>query len=142
MFIIFLICIGILVCLFIGWWIELPCGATKIKFDAFKQFYAINQQRWELGDNYVTCIIDDDSHRWFSTKRENFYFGFFDYQKYKRFHANIKRNRITDGNMRATSEMLKMVKKDISNMESLAKQQQKQAMNNLNSILNNLGGVK
>jgi hypothetical protein len=138
------ICIGVLICLWIGWWINVPFCATKIKFSAFKQFYSINPNRWSLEDSYVRCQIDDaDPYRWrtFGYKR-NFYFGFLDYQKYKIFHHKIERNNITEGNMEATAEMLKMVKKDIANMEDIAQRYQKQAVDNLDAILNNLGGTK
>ena len=40
--------------------------------------------------------------------------------------------------MQATAEMLNAVKQDIANMESLAQQQKKQAVDNLNAILKNL----
>lgn len=135
------ICIGVLICLWIGWWMNVPYSGTKIKFSAFKQFYSINPKRWLLEDGYVSCAIDDDLSGWgrWSHKRD-FYFGFLDYQRYKRFHTKIKRNKITEGNMQATAEMLKMVKKDIANMEDIAQKYKKQAVDNLDTILNNLGG--
>ena len=40
--------------------------------------------------------------------------------------------------MKATAEMLSVVKEDIAKMESLAQRQNKQAVDNITSILNNL----
>lgn len=40
--------------------------------------------------------------------------------------------------MESTANMINAVKKDIANMENLAEQQKKQAMDNFNNILNKL----
>ena len=128
------------------WSLYSPDNAAKIKFVSFKQFYSINPDRWILKDAYVICKIDHErqgySGLFNSRTEEKFRFGFFDYLKYDKFCDKLKSQKIENKNMMATSEMLRMVKRDIANMESLGQQQQKQAMDNFNNILNNLGGAK
>ena len=149
---IILICVFIVFGAYIFWLlIEYDCvnkQYPKIKFDAFQKFYSINPERWELEDDFVACKIDIERHHpfysvsFYDYTRERFRFGFLDYQRYKRFHNKVKKDKLHVENMENIAKMLKMVKKDIANMEDLAQQQQKQAMDNLNSILNNLGGTK
>lgn len=115
-----------------------PGDAVKISFESFKQFYSINPKRWKLNDNYVECIIPDKTRYGLFYHTEKFYFSFFDYQKYKKFLKKVKQDKIDTRNMQATAKMLNAVKQDIANMESLAQQQKKQAVDNLNAILKNL----
>ena len=115
-----------------------PKDTTKISFKSFQQFYVINPKRWVLNNTYVECIIPDKSRYGLFDYTEKFYFNFFDYQKYKKFLKKVEQDKIDTKNMRATAEMLNAVKQDIANMESLAQQQKKQAVDNLNAILKNL----
>ena len=115
-----------------------PDDAAEISFEAFHQFYLINPNRWKLYYDYVECIIPDKSKYRILDYTEKFYFSFFDYQKYKKFLKKVKQDKIDIRNMQATAKMLNAVKQDIANMESLAQQQKKQAVDNLNAILKNL----
>ena len=128
--------------LFIAWLFtpSISDRDATIKFKAFKQFYSINPDRWEPNEFYVTCIIKDrDKNSWLSwPRKQDFYFGFIDYQKYKRFYRKIKQDKYDVIKMKATAEMLSVVKEDIANMENLAQQQKEQAVDNITSILNNL----
>ena len=119
----------------------------KIKFDAFKKFYSINPDRWNLDTVSVVCKIKNEECNFYrglfyTYDSERFYFSFFDWLRYKRFRKTLEKNKLEKKHMESTARMINMVKKDIANMEDLAHQQQKQAMDNLNSILNNLGGTK
>lgn len=134
-----------LIYILIDWSINTPGDTTKIKFKAFEKFYAINPERWELKDSYVVCLIEDQNRRYSyyrSYDRKCFCFGVLDYRRYKRFCKMVERNKIKEKDMKNIAEMLGAVRQDITNMENLADQQKKQAMDNLNSILNNLGGTK
>ena len=119
-----------------------------IKFESFEKFYSINPDRWELNDPYVACKIDNDKKHepygglFYSYKLEQFRFSRSDYKKYKNFLKKLELNKLENKHMESTSKMLSMVKKDIANMEELAEQQKKQALDNFNNILNNLGGTK
>ena len=141
-FMICLLCSPIfLIGLFICWVLSPsnPKNAAKISFKSFEQFYSINPKRWKLNDDYVECIIPDKSkYGFFFDHTEKFYFNFFDYQKYKKFLKKVKQDNSDAKNMKATAEMLNAVKQDIANMENLAQQQKKQAVDNITSILNNL----
>lgn len=142
---IFLICVVcsliFLIGLLIYWGLSPsnPNNAAKISFKSFEQFYSINPKRWKLNDDYVECILPDKSkYGFFSDRTEKFYFNFFDYQKYKKFLKKVKQDKNDAKNMKVTAEMLNAVKQDIANMENLAQQQKKQAIDNITSILNNL----
>lgn len=119
-----------------------------IKFESFQKFYSINPDRWELKDPYVACKIDNGKEHdpyvgmFYSHEFEKFRFSRSDYKKYKRFLKQLEQNKLENKHMESTSKMLSMVKKDIANMEELAEQQKKQALDNFNTILNNLGGTK
>lgn len=116
---------------------DYPNNAAPISFKAFEQFYLINPNRWKLKKNYVTCLIQYGD-RWYLEDERSFYFGWLDYQKYKRFYNKIQQDKINERDMKTTAEMLSAVKQDIANMESLAQRQKKQAVDNLNAILKNL----
>ena len=141
---IFCICILLAPIFMIGYFIywgfspSNPKDAAKISFKSFQQFYVINPKRWVLNNTYVECIIPDKSRCGLFDYTEKFYFNFFDYQKYKEFLKKVEQDKIDTKNMRATAEMLNAVKQDIANMERLAQQQKKQAVDNLNAILKNL----
>ena len=140
--------IGILIFLgFVSDWATESPDIAKIKFKAFERFYSINPDRWELEDGCVICRIYNDKEKQYgglfhNYTKEWFRFGFMDYQKYKKFKRKIERNKFKEKNMQITSRMLKAVREDIENMESLAQKQQSEAMDNIRSILNNLGGTK
>lgn len=115
----------------------------KIAFKAFKKFYSINPDRWTLDKASVICQIvneEKSSYRglFYTYDNERFYFTFFDYLRYKRFCKRLAKDKLNAEHMESTAKMLGMVKKDIANMESLAEQQKKQAMENFDSILKNL----
>lgn len=120
----------------------------EIKFESFEKFYSINPDRWELKEPYVACKIDNGKEHhpydglFYSYKLEKFRFSSSDYKKYKKFLKQLEQNKLENKHMESTSKMLSMVKKDIANMEELAEQQKKQALDNFNTILNNIGGTK
>lgn len=128
-------------------WVDYPTyykDLPKIKFEAFKKFYSINPDRWNLEDGYVACKIENDRKQrpygglFYDYKKEGFCFGFFDWLKYTDFCRELETKKQDTKHMKATSEMIRMVKKDIENMEALAQQQKKQAAENLDAILKNL----
>lgn len=117
---------------------DVPSNAAKISFKAFKKFYLINPDRWELCSCYVECKIPMECYPKLFANSEEFYFNFFDCQKYKKFLKRIRKNKIKTKNAEATAKMINAVKKDIADMESLAQQQQKQAIDNIASILSTI----
>lgn len=151
-----LICLIVFIALIVGIisFIELLMDYTcntgsnypKIKFAAFKKFYTINPDRWNLDIASVVCKIVNEEYSpyrglFHTYNSERFYFSFLDYLRYTIFRKQLEKDKLKAKHMEATSKMLGMVKKDIANMENLAEQQKKQAMENFDSILNNLGGT-
>jgi hypothetical protein len=127
----------------ISWWCETNSEYPKIKFKAFKKFYSINPDRWTLQGHSVVCQIvneQNSSYRglFYTYENEIFYFTFFGYLRYKRFCKQLAKDKLNAKHMESTAKMLGMVKKDIANMEDLAEQQKKKAMENFDSILKNL----
>ena len=115
----------------------------KIAFKAFKKFYSINPERWTFDMSSVLCRIDNEEKSayrglFYSYDKERFYFTFFDYLRYKRFRKQIAKDQLNAKHMESTAKMIGMVKKDIANMEDLAEQYKKKAMENFDSILKNL----
>jgi hypothetical protein len=136
---------------FIIWLIAISCeydvytdkNKPKIKFEAFKKFYAINPDRWNLDIGYVKCKIVNENKSayrglFYTYDSEQFYFSFLDYFKYKRFCKQLEKDKLNKKHMEATAKMIGMVKKDIANMENLAEQQKQQAIENFDYILKNL----
>lgn len=140
--------IGVVIFLrFFLYWLDDSPDAAKIKFKAFERFYSINPDRWELEDGCVICRIYNDKKKpydglFYNYTKDWFRFGFIDYYRYKKFKRKIERNKVKEKNIQIASRMLKAVREDIENMESLAQKQQSEAMDNIRSILNNLGGTK
>ena len=136
----------VLIIYVVGILIEYSCTKSNdipiIKFDAFRKFYSINPERWELEGDYVVCKIDIKRESIFygicAYNTERFRFGFWDFQRYKIFRNQIEKDKMNSKHMESTAKMLGMVKKDIANMEDLAEQQKKKAMENFDSILKNL----
>lgn len=123
------------------WESDSPGCAPKIKFKSFEKFYWVNPDRWILEDGYVKCKMGESkSYKglFLDSTTEKFGFGFFDYYKYKKFKNKIYKDKMKRKKMKITAEMLKVVKEDIANMEDLAEQQKKHAMDNINVILNGL----
>lgn len=115
----------------------------KIAFKAFKKFYSINPDRWTLDKASVICQIvneEKSSYRglFYTYDKERFYFTFLDYLRYKRFRKQLAKDELNAKHMESTAKMLGMVKKDIANMEDLAEQQKKKAMENFETILKNI----
>ena len=126
-----------------------PDNEPTIEFESFKKFYSINPDRWILEDGYVVCKIGELKESYYygryfhDYKKQKFYFASYSgFRKYKKFQKKLEQDKLEVARMKATSEMLNMVKQDIANMETLAEQQQQQAKENFNKILNNLGGIK
>lgn len=124
---------------------DVPDHEPTITFESFKKFYSINPDRWILEDQYVICKIGDTKGSYYygltfyDYKKQKCYFeSSSDLRKYKKFQKKLEQDKLETARMKATSEMLGMVKKDIANMEDLAEQQKKQAMENFDSILKNL----
>lgn len=133
--------------LLITYWCGTDKACPKIKFKAFKKFYSINPDRWTLEYQSVVCqIVNEEKSAYrglfYTYDNERFYFTLFDYIRYKIFRKRLAKDKLNKEHMESTAKMLGMVKKDIANMENLAEQQKKKAMDNLNDILKNLGGTK
>lgn len=116
----------------------------KIKFNTFKKFYEINPDRWKLSNdteyknNYVACYMTRHEGSMLSTGYHRFRFGFIDYRRYTHWLKHIEKQKTNLKNMQLMADMIAAVKQDIANMENLAQQQKKQAIDNITSILNNL----
>jgi hypothetical protein len=147
-FIIAIVCnVILLICNIVEYQTYTDKSYPKIKFSAFKKFYSINPERWNLDIGSVVCKIVNEENKayrglFYTYDKERFYFGFLDYIKYKRFCKQIRKDKLNAEHMESTSKMLSMVRKDIDNMEELGRKQQEQARDNFNKILNNLGGTK
>ena len=126
-----------------SYWCDTDSRYPKIKFEAFKKFYSINPDRWTLYESFVECkIVNEEKSAYrglfYTYDSEAFYFSFFDYKRYKRFRKQLAKDKLNAEHMESTAKMIGMVKKDIANMEDLAEQQKKKAMENFDSILKNL----
>lgn len=148
LFVILFICLAVacfinVVSTLIDYDYELDKNCPKIEFKAFKKFYSINPDRWTLGQGYVICKIVNESKSsyrglFYTYDNERFYFTLPDYIKYKRFRKQLEKDKLNAKHMESTAKMIGMVKKDIANMEDLAEQHKKKAMENFDTILKNL----
>lgn len=102
-------------------WFDSIDNTPKIKFSSFKKFYAINQYRWNLHDDGVSCRIDNP----FGTISTHF--GFIDFYRYKLWRRSLdKRDRCKE-HAKDLAVIIANVKKDIANTERVAELKCKEA---------------
>lgn len=89
---------------------------ARIKFSAFKKFYALNPDRWDLTDSYVICRSKQDS--WIY--RDSFSFGFIDFYRYKLWYYKDEKDCEEKQKAKELARMIVAVKKDIENAELTA----------------------
>jgi len=121
----------------VNWWVD-GHGYPKIKFSAFKKFYAINQNRWELYDGHVMC--KSDSKYGGTLVMDHFSFGVIDFYRYKLWRK--RRDKMLENQVQAKSieRMVESVKRDIKNMELLSQQEINKAKTNMKYIFDNING--
>lgn len=93
----------------------------KLKFSAFKKFYALNPNRWDLSDCWVACC---------GCKSGSVYthFGFIDFYRYKLWYRRRQKNLEKKDQAEALANIIAAVKKDIENAELHAQFQYGKAM--------------
>lgn len=135
------ICIGIAFIFvnLVGWATTVP-NAPKIKYKSFRTFYSINPNRWELDDGCVWCrtINHNSLNKYSHGPKEIFRFGFIGYLRYCSWTKREEKRKHEIDNAKITSKMLSSVKQDIETIELRAKEQQLQAIDDLQQIVNNL----
>lgn len=121
----------------IFWWVDCY-GYPKIKFSAFKKFYAINQNRWELYDGHVMC--KSDSKHGGTLVMDHFSFGVIDFYRYKLWCK--RRDKMLENQVQAKSieRMVESVKRDIKSMELLSQQEINKAKTEITYIFDNING--
>lgn len=110
-------------------------GYPKLKFKSFLSFYTINQERWKLNYNTVECILKS-SYGGLFEKTEKFCFSYIDTLRYHHWHKNLDKHAQSQSHAKITAQMIAAVKEDIAKTESLAKQEQAEAINIIRSIQN------
>lgn len=106
----------------------------KLKFKSFLSFYDINPKRWELNYHTVDCILKS-SYSGILRTEETFCFSYIDTICYKCWHKNLDKHAQSQSHAKITAQMIAAVKEDIAKTESLAKQEQTEAINIIRSIL-------
>ena len=103
----------------IGWGCSVDHG-IKIKFTAFKKFYAINPNRWDIYEDHVACNT-------ITYSREQFHFGFIDFIRYRWWVKGYKKRRRIDKENEIMKKLVDSVKRDIEKTEREAKRYQDKA---------------
>lgn len=89
---------------------------ARIKFSAFKKFYALNPDRWDLANSYVICRSEQGS----LIHCDLFSFGFIDFYKYKLWYYKDEKDCEEKQKAKELARMIVAVKKDIENAELTA----------------------
>lgn len=103
----------------ISWSCSLDYG-IKIKFAAFKKFYAINPNRWDIYGDHAACNT-------ITYSREQFHFGFIDFIRYRWWFKGYKKRKRIEKENEIMKKMLDSVKRDIEKTEREAKRYQEKA---------------
>ena len=108
----------------VGWFSSFDVADAKIKFKAFRSFYAINSRRWDLCDSFV--VFRDG-------KCNNTYFRFslFDYHRYVLWKAKEKRFRKTMESNKKYNDVVSQIKKDIEAFEAKNKADTQNALDKI-----------
>jgi hypothetical protein len=102
-------------------------NGAKLKFKAFKSFYNINPDRWDLYDGSVKCKGTINS-------KEYFHFGLIDYIKYKFWRRNLDKRKAERKHAESTARMIDAVKQDIKCMDLLSQSELEQAKKEITYI--------
>ena len=137
-------------------WIDKPHKKPKdsdkyptISYEDFKTFYAINPERWDMHDGFVTCHVDrEDDPRYPAWKRDFLartgdeicvQFGLCDRIRYNRFRKRLERQErnqeYAGRKSKATLAVLNAVQSDIASLKERAQTEQSQAAEEIASIL-------
>lgn len=103
----------------IGWSCAVEHG-IKIKFSAFKKFYAINPGRWSIYEDHVSCNT-------ISFSREDFHFGFIDFIRYQWWFRGYKKRVRVEKENEIMKKLVDSVKRDIEKTEREARRYQDEA---------------
>jgi len=127
-----ILCVFIIPIIFfidIAFWLD-DCSQinNKIKFKAFKNFYNVNPDRWNLYDGYVGCV---DPHKMFNIK---FKFNYYDWHRYKAFLSNRRKIRDNIKANKDCAKMIELVRSDIAALETKAQSDMQAAAQNLKDI--------
>lgn len=124
--------VAILIVMWLNWIIEKPVNAIYIRFKTFTSFYNINPDRWELDDAYVTFIKDKYySHIFYK-------FHFIDYYRYRSWYKKLIKQKRLQKEMNDISEMIHIIKSDISKFEEENQRQIEKATNNIKEIISRM----
>lgn len=95
---------------------------VKISYLHFLQWYYLNQNRWELNDDYATILVKKKKDEWGYYHKEYSicYFGYLDWHKYKNFKKKIENHRKEKLAINATIQILEAVQQDINNLRKQA----------------------
>lgn len=102
-------------------------NGAKLKFKAFKSFYNINPDRWDLRDGSVIC--KDSSYI-----KYYFYFSLIDYIKYKFWRRNLDKREAERKHAESTARMIDAVKQDIKRMDLMSQSELEQAKKEITYI--------
>lgn len=116
-------------------YVKFPKEYPKIKFNSFITFYNLNPKRWTLNEHTVDCNINQGKKHT-HLDNQTFCFSYIDMNRYQHWCKNIEKYKQSQRYDKQTALMLAAVKEDIASIESLAKQEQSEAINILRSIHN------
>lgn len=108
----------------------------KLEFNAFKKFYEINPERWEICfDSHVECKITRKTETgWTYTDRESFHFSYIDTQRYLLWKHQLKKHKEDIANDKATARMLAAVKQDVADFEAKTMRETREALETIRSL--------
>ena len=88
-----------------------------IKFDNFKNLYAINPDRWELYNKTVSFVKPRDE--WLSWKQTvTFQFSLTDYYRYKHWKKNLEKQKQREKECKQLQEVISILKSDLEKFEN------------------------
>lgn len=102
-------------------------NGAKLKFKAFKSFYNINPDRWDLYDGSVKC-------KGTSNSKEYFHFGLIDYIKYKFWRRNLGKRKVEEQHAESIARMIDAVKQDVKRMDLMSQSELEQAKKEITYI--------
>lgn len=116
-----------------------------INFKSFVSFYNINPDRWELHDDYIKFILNNDPEEYFpdlhrpdlvlycsfGDRRDRYCFRIIDYYRYKLWRRKKEKHAAQVESAQKIQEMTNILKQDIADYE---KRNQKEVTEKLNEI--------
>lgn len=116
-------------------WLESRGNYPKIKFKSFKNFYALNKDRWKLYPGNVACATRNGTigSLYYDAA---FHFGFIDYYRYQLWKRRLDKFEEDNRKAEIIARMVAAVKKDIAASEENAQRYQNEVVRTLWSIIN------